>query len=162
MEDSEICVEHPNMLGQFEIKKEVVLDLLTSIKVATGEVLEDWRIAHVVPLFKKGNRDNPEDYRQNWLAQRRQRVAVEGCFSGWRSVTSSAGIRAGTSAVCDVDENVDGCVSKFAVDTKTGVVDRVEDCQRTQVGNRSVADMGGEMRHAREFLEAWYSNQNSI
>eukprot|EP00061_Rhincodon_typus_P005637 g25399.t1 len=33
MEDSEICEEHANMLGHFEIKKEVVLDLLKSIKV---------------------------------------------------------------------------------------------------------------------------------
>eukprot|EP00061_Rhincodon_typus_P015237 g42800.t1 len=84
------------MLGHFEIKKEVVLDYLKSIKVdkyrgpdgiytsllrearkeiagaltkifvtllATGEVPEDWRVAHVVPLFKKGNRDSPGNYR---------------------------------------------------------------------------------------------------
>eukprot|EP00061_Rhincodon_typus_P003253 g19633.t1 len=82
MEDSEICVEHANMPEHFPIKKDVVLDLLKSIKVdkslepygiylrlvrgareeiagaltkifvsslATGEVLEDWRIANVVP-----------------------------------------------------------------------------------------------------------------
>eukprot|EP00061_Rhincodon_typus_P012655 g38532.t1 len=33
MEESEICVEHANMLRHFEIKKEVVLDLLKSIKM---------------------------------------------------------------------------------------------------------------------------------
>eukprot|EP00061_Rhincodon_typus_P013404 g39759.t1 len=33
MEDSEICVEHANMLGHFEIKKEVVSGLLKSVKV---------------------------------------------------------------------------------------------------------------------------------
>eukprot|EP00061_Rhincodon_typus_P012919 g38973.t1 len=33
MEDSEISVEHTNMLGRFEIKKEIVLGLLKSIKV---------------------------------------------------------------------------------------------------------------------------------
>eukprot|EP00061_Rhincodon_typus_P017306 g45944.t1 len=33
MEDSEICVEHANMLGNFEIKKEVGLGLLKSIKM---------------------------------------------------------------------------------------------------------------------------------
>eukprot|EP00061_Rhincodon_typus_P011861 g37197.t1 len=27
--------------------------------LATGEVTEDWRIANVVPLFKKGGKDNP-------------------------------------------------------------------------------------------------------
>ena len=27
--------------------------------LAMGEVPEDWRVANVVPLFKKGRRDNP-------------------------------------------------------------------------------------------------------
>eukprot|EP00061_Rhincodon_typus_P007464 g29184.t1 len=31
--------------------------------LATGEVAEDWRIANVVPLFKKGNKDNPGNYK---------------------------------------------------------------------------------------------------
>eukprot|EP00061_Rhincodon_typus_P008798 g31731.t1 len=51
MENSEFSVEHANMLGHFQMRKEVVLDLLKSIKLrpqgpmvstlATGEVLED-------------------------------------------------------------------------------------------------------------------------
>eukprot|EP00061_Rhincodon_typus_P014236 g41142.t1 len=97
MENSEICVEHANMLGHFEIKKEVVLDLLKCIKAdkspepdgiypmllreareeiaealikvfvsspATGEVPENWRVAHVVPLFKKEIKDDLGNYRQ--------------------------------------------------------------------------------------------------
>eukprot|EP00061_Rhincodon_typus_P005804 g25759.t1 len=93
MDDSEIYVEHPNMLRHFEIKEEEVLGLLRKIKVdkspepdgiyprllreakeeiagaltkislATGEVLGDRRVINVVPLFKKGNRDNPRDCR---------------------------------------------------------------------------------------------------
>jgi len=31
--------------------------------LATGEVPEDWRVANIVPLFKKGSRDNPGNYR---------------------------------------------------------------------------------------------------
>ena len=31
--------------------------------LATGEVAEDWRIANVVPLFKKGSKSNPGNYR---------------------------------------------------------------------------------------------------
>eukprot|EP00061_Rhincodon_typus_P010093 g34117.t1 len=91
MEDSEICVEHANMLAHFEFRKEVLFGLLKSIKVdkcpgldgiysrllreareeipgaltkiftsslATGEIPEDWQVANVVPLFKKGNSDN--------------------------------------------------------------------------------------------------------
>eukprot|EP00061_Rhincodon_typus_P018373 g47525.t1 len=100
MEDSEICVEHANILRYFEIKKEVVLGILKSIKLdkflgpkgiyprllteereeivgtltkifvsslATGEIPEDWRVANVVPVFKKGNRDNPGNYRPTSL-----------------------------------------------------------------------------------------------
>eukprot|EP00061_Rhincodon_typus_P006990 g28209.t1 len=96
MEDSEVSVEHADMLGHFEIKKEVVLGLLKSIKLekspgpdgiyprwlrearqeiadaltkifvsslATGEVPLDWQVANVVPLFKKGSRDNPGNNR---------------------------------------------------------------------------------------------------
>ena len=40
--------------------------MLTEIFVSsldTGEVPEDWRIAKVVPLFKKGSRDNSGNYR---------------------------------------------------------------------------------------------------
>eukprot|EP00061_Rhincodon_typus_P012384 g38084.t1 len=96
MEGTGICVEHANVVGHFEIKKEVMFGLLKSIKVdktpgpdgiyprllkeasevivgaltkifvsllATGEVPEDWQATNVVPLFKKGNRDNPGNYR---------------------------------------------------------------------------------------------------
>ena len=31
--------------------------------LATGEIPEDWRIANVVPLFKKGSKNNPGNYR---------------------------------------------------------------------------------------------------
>eukprot|EP00061_Rhincodon_typus_P015065 g42534.t1 len=31
--------------------------------LATGEVPEDWRVANIIPLFKKGNRDNSGNYR---------------------------------------------------------------------------------------------------
>ena len=33
------------------------------VKTLTGEVPEDWRIASVVPLFKKGSKNNPGNYR---------------------------------------------------------------------------------------------------
>eukprot|EP00061_Rhincodon_typus_P010919 g35558.t1 len=32
-------------------------------EISTAEVLEDWQVADIVPLFKKGNRDNPGNYR---------------------------------------------------------------------------------------------------
>ncbi|XP_038671336.1 uncharacterized protein LOC119975618, partial [Scyliorhinus canicula] len=39
------------------------LALIFRSSLATGIVPEDWRIANVVPLFKKGSRDNPGNYR---------------------------------------------------------------------------------------------------
>eukprot|EP00061_Rhincodon_typus_P014350 g41313.t1 len=39
MEGSEICMEHANMPGHFEIMKEVVLDLLNGIKVDKSQGL---------------------------------------------------------------------------------------------------------------------------
>eukprot|EP00061_Rhincodon_typus_P017809 g46676.t1 len=48
MEDSEICVEHANMLGHFEIKKDAVLGHLKSIKVT--KVIDDGRAVDVVNM----------------------------------------------------------------------------------------------------------------
>eukprot|EP00061_Rhincodon_typus_P015388 g43029.t1 len=46
--------------------REQIAGALTGIFVsslATGEVPEDWKIANVVALFKKGSRDNPTNYK---------------------------------------------------------------------------------------------------
>eukprot|EP00061_Rhincodon_typus_P011646 g36826.t1 len=139
MEDSEICVEHANKLWHFEIKKEVVLGLLKSIKVdkspgsngiyprllskargeivgaltkifvsslATGEVPEDWQEANVVPLFKKGSRENPENYRPK-AEDSGGRVFFRLDVRDW---WCSTGIYTGTFVIYkdDLDENVDG------------------------------------------------------
>lgn len=92
-EDGGMSVRYTNMIGQFEIKNEMMLSLLKSIKkdkspgesagiyptllrearkeIARGltkififslvmsEDLKTWRVANVVPLLKKGSRDNP-------------------------------------------------------------------------------------------------------
>ena len=92
--DEERRVECVDILGHVDIKNEKVLDVskknintgpdgicprvlrearaetawvLTETfasSLSTGEVPEDWRMANVVPLFKKDNKDNPGNFRR--------------------------------------------------------------------------------------------------
>eukprot|EP00061_Rhincodon_typus_P014807 g42111.t1 len=80
-----------------------------------------------------------ERWIQNWVGQRRQRVAVEQYFSDWRSVTSGVpqgsvlGLLLFVVYNIDLKENVGGLISKFADNTKTGgAADSEEDFQRIQ------------------------------
>ena len=54
---------YPRIL--WEAREEIAqpLALIFVSSLSTGTVPEDWRIANVVPLFKKGSRDNPGNYR---------------------------------------------------------------------------------------------------
>ena len=54
---------HPKML--FELKKYLIkpLTILYKTSVDKGIVPIDWKEAGVVPLFKKGKRDDPQNYR---------------------------------------------------------------------------------------------------
>ena len=54
---------HPKFL--FEIRKEICgpLTFLFNQSLKTGHVPNDWREANVVPLCKKGKKDDPKNYR---------------------------------------------------------------------------------------------------
>ena len=54
---------YPRML--WEAREEIAGPLVEIFEssAAPGEVPEDWRVANVVPLFKKGCREKPVNYR---------------------------------------------------------------------------------------------------
>ena len=54
---------YPRLLREARVEIAGVLTEIFAFSLATGEVSEDWTIANVVPLFKKGSRDNPGNYR---------------------------------------------------------------------------------------------------
>ena len=54
---------HPRVLRELA---EVIAELLSIIyqhSLLTGEVPEDWRLANVTPIYKKGCRVDPRNYR---------------------------------------------------------------------------------------------------
>jgi len=55
-------VIYPRLLR--EARGEIALTLTDIVmsSLTTGKVLEDWSLANVVPLFKKGSRDNLANY----------------------------------------------------------------------------------------------------
>ncbi|XP_062891826.1 uncharacterized protein LOC134339340 [Mobula hypostoma] len=54
---------YPRLL--WEVREEIAdpLAIIFASSIGTGEAPEDWRVADVVPLFKKGSRDSPGNYR---------------------------------------------------------------------------------------------------
>jgi len=50
---------------QREVREEIVapLAMIFASSLSTGVIPDGWRVANVVPLFKKRNRDHPENYR---------------------------------------------------------------------------------------------------
>ena len=91
----------------------------------------------VQKLRSHGIRGGLARWIQNWIGYRRQRIAVEGCFSEWKSrgvpQRSMLGRLLFGVYINDLEENVGGLISTFADDMKIGgVADSAGDCQRIQ------------------------------
>ncbi|XP_059829735.1 STARD3 N-terminal-like protein isoform X1 [Hypanus sabinus] len=94
---------------------------------------------------------------ENWLADRKQRVAVNGCFSEWQVVTSGVpqgsvlGPQMFTIYINDLDEGIENNISKFADDTKLGgSVTCDEDVRRIQ----------GDLDRLGEWADTWQMTFN--
>ncbi|KAK4822331.1 hypothetical protein QYF61_013030 [Mycteria americana] len=109
---------HPRVLREVVEVLTKPLSILYQQFWLTGEVPVDWRSANVTPIYKKGQKDDPGNYRpvsltpvlekvveqitlaahgldgrmlcwvKNWLDGRAQRVVVNGVYSSWWPVTS--------------------------------------------------------------------------
>ena len=53
----------PKLLSELEDVVAVPLCIIFNKSLSSGEVPEDWRLAHVTPVFKKGSRSLAENYR---------------------------------------------------------------------------------------------------
>eukprot|EP00061_Rhincodon_typus_P008771 g31679.t1 len=54
---------YPRILWEARDEIAEPLVMIFSSSLSMGIVREDWKEANVIPLFKKGNRDNPGNYR---------------------------------------------------------------------------------------------------
>jgi len=54
---------HPMVLSRCAAAVSVPLSMIYNESIATGEVPEDWKLANITPLFKKGKKNDPANYR---------------------------------------------------------------------------------------------------
>ena len=94
---------------------------------------------------------------ENWLADRKQRVGVNGSFSEWQAVASGVpqgsvlGPQLFTIYINDLEEGIRSNTSKFADDTKLGgSVNCEEDVRRLQ----------GDLDRLSEWADAWQMQYN--
>ncbi|CAJ0964319.1 unnamed protein product [Ranitomeya imitator] len=67
---------HPRVLRELSNVIDKPLFLIFSDSIATGSVPQDWRIANVVPIFKKGSKSEPGNYRPS-----NKQISFTGCIS---------------------------------------------------------------------------------
>ncbi len=54
---------HGKILKHCAVSLAYPLSLMFKISYSTGCIPKDWKLAHVVPVHKKGSKDNVENYR---------------------------------------------------------------------------------------------------
>ena len=54
---------HPRVLKELKAEVAKPLELIFNASLHSGEIPQDWRIANISPIFKKGKKNNPGNYR---------------------------------------------------------------------------------------------------
>jgi Reverse transcriptase (RNA-dependent DNA polymerase) len=57
----------PGLLQELQAELAPILTLIFNKSLASGQVPSDWREANVTPIFKKGSKTSPENYRPVFL-----------------------------------------------------------------------------------------------
>ncbi|CAJ0936808.1 unnamed protein product [Ranitomeya imitator] len=69
---------HPRVLRELSNVIDKPLFLIFSDSIATGSVPQDWRIANVVPIFKKGSKSEPGNYRPRMTSEVEEEIRLLG------------------------------------------------------------------------------------
>ncbi|CAJ0959940.1 unnamed protein product [Ranitomeya imitator] len=72
---------HPRVLRELSNVIDKPLFLIFSDSIATGSVPQDWRIANVVPIFKKGSKSEPGNYRPRKRKKSKHYILTFLCLS---------------------------------------------------------------------------------
>ncbi|CAJ0956548.1 unnamed protein product [Ranitomeya imitator] len=100
---------HPRVLRELSNVIDKPLFLIFSDSIATGSVPQDWRIANVVPIFKKGSKSEPGNYRPNFLPYPKTLQQLMLPLIGRESCDQMYHIGSGTSANVAIVKNDQIC-----------------------------------------------------
>jgi len=60
---------HPRVLREMAEELAKPMSIICQQSWLTGEVPDDWRLASVTPIYKKGQKENPGNYRPVFVSQ---------------------------------------------------------------------------------------------